>query len=208
MAIPEEGDLLRQFEDTRRKGEGMLLFQGDRDFKAQDRWVRESVQKEGAPIHLLPVSTERDPQGPLQSAGVDPLDGDILNPEFLAYPPGKDQRKFNIRVIVEHQPSKQELTKYGIDEQREVGFHFVRSILDDLSLVEANSRRHRGIDIGDLVFWDGTWYILQNVHRDHYFGQTVNPYFVVGFASRYQLDNVPIGDVSDGGCPDDLEMEF
>lgn len=206
MAIPEEGEILAQFETSRLSAEDDILFQQQRDFEAQDRWVREQVQKLGAPVHLLPVSTERNPQGIFQSAGVDPLDGDILNPEFLANPVELDQQKFNVRNIIEHEPSKQMLKKYGIDEEREVGFHFVKSILDDLGLVETNTRRFRGIDIGDLVFWDSTWYILQNVHRDHYFGQTVNPYFVVGFASRYPFDNVPIEDVSDNGCPDELEF--
>lgn len=202
MGTPEQ-DLIVEFETRRRTTERATLFQTDRDFRAQDRWVREQVEKLGAPVHLLPTSTQRDPQGFLQSAGVDPLDGDILNPEFFTGPE-VDERQFDIRVIVEHEPSKQMLMKYGIDEQREVGFHFVKSILVEKELV--TERRFRGLDIGDLVFWDGTWYILQNVHRDHYFGQTVNNYFVVGFASRYTHDNVPIADVSDGGCPD--EMEF
>ena len=204
MAIPEQGQILQLFEEQRLQAEAGTLFQTQRDFDGQDRWVREQVEKIGAPVHLFPTSSQRDPQGIAQSAGVDPLDGDILNPEFFTDPEIVDERQFNMKCILEHEPSKQMLGKYGIDEQREVGFHFVKSVLRDKGLV--TKRRFRGIDIGDLVFWDGTWYIIQNAHRDHYFGQTVNNYFVVGFASRYTHDNVLIADVSDGGCPEDMEF--
>jgi hypothetical protein len=191
MAIPEQGSILAQFEASRTEGN---LFQSKKDFDAQLQWVEEQVEKLGAAVHLMVTSTQRAPQGNLESAGVDPLYGDILNPEFLTGTP-EDQRQFNLRCIVEHHPSKQTLKRYGIDEEREVIFHFVFSKLEKVGLV--TEKRFRGIDIGDLVFWDGTWYLVLSTHREAFFGQTVSQYFTSTTCKRYRHDSVPIGDVAD-----------
>lgn len=197
MAIPEQDGILAQFEKSRLEGN---LFQSTRDFDAQGRWVGEQVEKLGAAVHLMVTSTQREPQGNLESAGVDPLYGDILNPEFLSDKP-EDQRKFNLRCLVEHHPSKQTLKRYGIDEEREVIFHFVFETLKALGLV--TSRRFRGVDIGDLVFWDGTWYLVLSTHREAYFGQTVSTYFTSTTCKRYRHDSVPIDDVADNEREED-----
>jgi hypothetical protein len=189
--IPEQGDLLRQFEATRTEGN---LFQSPLDFASQKRWIDEQVRRLGAAVHLMVTSTQRAPQGPKQSAGVDPLYGDILDPEFFT-DAERDERKFNLRAIVEHHPSKQVLKRYGIEEEREVIFHVPFSVLEEIGLV--TDLRFRGIDIGDLFMWDGSWYIVLSVHREAFFGQTVSNYFTSSTCKRYRHNSIPTNDVAD-----------
>lgn len=190
--IPEQS-FLELFEKSRSEGN---LFQSSIDYALQSRIVREQVEKLGAAVHLMVTSTMRNPQGPTQSAGVDSLYGDILDPEFFADSP--DQRQFNIRVLVEHHPSKQLLKKYGIDEEREVLFHFPFEALEERGLV--TEERFRGVDIGDLVMWDGSWYIAVSVHREAYFGQTVSHFFTSISCKRYRHNSVPTEDAADHEC--------
>lgn len=192
MGIPEQGDILKLFEETREEGN---LFQSSIDFAAQQSWVEEQVRVLGAAVHLFITATQRSPQGPRESAGVDPLYGDILDPEFFNEPADKDQRQFNLRALVEHHPTKQMLKRYGIDEEREVIFHFPFTVLESLGLV--TEKRFRGIDPGDLVMWDGTWYITLSTHREAYFGQTISNYFTSTTCKRYRHNSVPTGDVAD-----------
>jgi hypothetical protein len=189
--IPEQGSLLKQFEASRAEGN---LFQSKLDFASQSRWVEEQVRRMGASVHLMVTSTQRAPQGPKQSAGVDPLYGDILDPEFFT-DEGRDERQFNLHALVEHHPSKQVLKRYGIEEEREVMFHVPFSVLEEKGLV--TDLRFRGIDIGDLFLWDGSWYISLSVHREAYFGQTVSNYFTTATCKRYRHNSVPTNDVAD-----------
>jgi hypothetical protein len=192
MSTPEQGSILQQFEASRTEGN---LFQSAIDFALQGRIVEEQVERLGAAVHLFVTSTQREPQGPLQSSGVDTLYGDILDPEFFSNPEEKDQRKFNLRCIVEHKPPRQMLKRYGIDEERDVIFHFPFTKLKALGLV--TETRFRGVDIGDLVFWDGTWYLVLNSHREAFFGQTVSSYFTTAACKRYRHNSVPTNDVAD-----------
>lgn len=196
MGKPQPVSPLTEFEKIRKEGG---LFQGDRDFSAQDRWVKEGTRKIGAKIHYLPVSTARHPRSG-ESAGVDDLYGDILDPEFLDNEELVDQRKFNLECFVQHKPSKQLLKKYGIDEQREVIFHIPFSVLRDKGLV--TDKRFRGSDIGDLVIWDGTWYMVYSSHRGSYFGQRVSHFFTAAVCDRYRLNNIPTEDRANL-CPEE-----
>jgi hypothetical protein len=191
MSNPEFGSILQQYEASRKEEN---TFQTQRDFDAQRRWVEEQAERLGAAVHLFVTSTQRaegaQNEAPFASGGVDPLYGDILDPSFHDAPDERDQRQINIRCIVEHQPSKQSLKKYGIDEQREVIFHFPLSVLKDKGLV--TPARFRGVDIGDLVQWDDSWYIVVTSHRSAYFGQTTGNYFTAAAAERYRPNSVPI----------------
>lgn len=185
MSIPEQGSILQQFEASRTEGN---LFQSSRDYSAQNLWVLEQVEKLGAAVHLFVTANQRTPQGPLETSGVDTLYGDILDPEYFSNPEEKDQRKFNLRAIVEHHPSKQVLKRYGIDEVRDVIFHVPFQRLVDVGLVTPT--RFRGIDIGDLFLWDGTWFIVLSTHREAYFGQTISSFFTSCACMRYRHNSV------------------
>lgn len=195
MSIPEQGSILAQFEASRTEGN---LFQTQRDYDAQYLWTKEQVEKLGASVHLFVTSNQRDPQGPDENDSIDPLYGDILDPEFFSEPPERDKRKLNIRCLIEHHPSKQSLKRYGIDEVREVIFFFPFKTLKDLGLV--TEHRFRGVDIGDLILWDGAWYIALNVHREAYFGQTISPYFTSVACIRYRHNAVPTEHRSTHNC--------
>lgn len=201
MPRPAPKDILQQLE-TRRKEGG--LWQSDRDYRAQERWIVEGCVKRGAKIQYLPSVTVRKAQGddPLSSgAGVDKLYGDILDPQFL-----DKLKRENLACYVEHNPSKQKLKKYSIDEEKDVIFHIPLKLLKDAKLV--TKKRFRGADIGDLVIWDGTWYIVDAVHRGSFFGQRISHYFTAAICSRYRLNNVPTeaspecpGDETETGLP-------
>jgi hypothetical protein len=180
MGIPTKS-LLDQFEE--RRAEASLLFQSSRDGSAQDRWVTELSEKLGAAIHFIQRFTQRSPQGTVEGGGIDPLYGDIPNPAYQ-----DDLVKLNMRAIIDHKPSRQSLKKFGVMEDRDVVFWIPRAELTKYGLV--TERRFRGADIGDLIVWDGTWYIAQNVHRDHYFGQSDKFFFVGVFANRYVHDSM------------------
>jgi hypothetical protein len=193
------------FEEARTIEEVGTLLQGDGDFFFLQSRVLERIQLLGAVVHYIPVSTERDPRdgiGPKQSAGVDPLDGDILDPGFFDNPELEDQRKFNMRCLMEHEPSKQNLKRYGVDEERDITFHIPVVTLETEGLV--SKWRVNGADIGDLVFWDKTWYIIQNVHRGSYFGQRDLPFLIACMANRYRHNSVPTEDVAvNDVCPEE-----
>jgi hypothetical protein len=207
MGKPKPGNILEQLEASRREGN---LFQGDRDFEGQDRWVREHAEKTGAKIHFFPSSTVRNPKTPPdgssrgESAGVDPLYGDILDPEFFDNPELRDDVKKNLACLIEHHPSKQLLKKYGIDEEREVIFHIPFTLLREKGLV--TPRAFRGVDLGDLVLWDGTWYMVYNAHRGSYQGQRINHFYTAAICNRYRLNNVPTED-NRGSCTPEEEAE-
>lgn len=186
---------MQQLESARTEGG---LWQSDRDFSAQERWVVEGCVKRGAKIQYLPSVTVRRAQGndPLSSGqGIDPLYGDILDPQWL-----KELERKDLPCFVEHQPSKQKLKKYSIDEQKEVIFHIPFCLLKKEGLV--TRKRFRGADIGDLVVWDGSWYIVDAAHRGSYFGQRINHYYTAAICNRYRLNNVPVEDYPDD-CPEE-----
>jgi len=178
MMIPEQRiiDIL----ESRRK-KATHLFQSEGDYDAQNMWVREYVDQAGANLSVYLNITARDPQ-PGESGGVHPLYGDIRDPAI------ESLTKKDFRAIVDHKVSAQKLKKYGIDEEREVVFWFPFSSLQEAGVI--TPVRFRGLAIGDLVFWDSTWYIAENVHRDHYQGQTDRFFFVGAFCNRYRHDSI------------------
>lgn len=149
--------------------------QGKRDQDSQDRAAREYVRRYGATTaHLIPRLNDR-----RNSPGVDALDGDIEDPQFLT-----SATRFNFPCLIDHQPSKSLLGKYGVDEQRDAIFHWPFSELQEAGLV--TPLRFRGIRAGDFVFWDGTFYVIRDAHRSHYHGLTDRVIMVAGDATRYQ----------------------
>jgi hypothetical protein len=198
--------VLKQWEAARKRGEEETFLQGNRDFSFLQNRTEEFVDLLGSPVHFVPVSTERDPRagvGPKQSAGVDPLDGDILDPGFFDNPDLEDQRLFNMKSLVEHEPSKQNLKRYGVDEERDVIFHIPISTFEVKELV--SEWRVNGADLGDLIVWDGTWYQIQNVHRGSYFGSRDLPHLIACAANRYRHNSVPTEDAAiTDFCPEEV----
>jgi hypothetical protein len=191
MPTPRE-DTLREIEERRRVLEGEILFQSEQDNTFQENLILEQ-SGQTAPVHLVQVSTERDPQGPHESAGVDPLYGDILDPQFFE---SQVTAENLIRAVVEQRPSEQLLMRYGIEEKRDVLFQIPFALLRIKNFV--TRRRFRGVDIGDFVVWDSTWYLVDSVHRGTYFGQTNHAYFVAAFTNRYQPN--AISPTDSGAC--------
>jgi hypothetical protein len=177
-------NLIAQFEAMRSQPK---IFQDELSGNMLDGIAKERVDIMGAHVNLLIMSSQRNPKGVLESSGVDELDGDILDPEFMDSPAELDHRKIDLPCLIEHTPTKQMLKKFGIDELREVIFHFPFATLKEKGLV--TERRFRGIDIGDLIEWDGTFYVTLNVHRGTYFGQSDRFFFTSSFTNRYRLDS-------------------
>ncbi len=199
MARPETS-LNKFLEESRRAVEANTLHQKDRDIEFLSPKVKEQADRIGATIHMLPVSTERDPQG-TQSSGVHEFDGDILDPEFRGGGPDiVDERVLNLRCEVQHDPPQQLLNLYGIDEQREVVFWIPFKTLKEKGLV--TEWRIHGADIGDLFFWDETWYQGWNVYRETYHGQTAKAHHIACFCNRYRHNAVPTEDT-----PNDCTVE-
>lgn len=182
MGTPHE-DLLKLYDAQRSNPK---LFHDRLDANFLDHLVGERNELVGAHVNLFPRATAVDPQGEHEAPGVDPLDGDINRPEFKDFAE-LDDRKINIACIVEHNPSKQSLKKFGVDEQREVIFHFPFVLLQEKGLVN-DGLRFRGLIIGDLVEWDSSWYYILSVHRGHYLGQSDHFFVTSGTANRYRLD--------------------
>ncbi len=191
-------DLLQQFETSRDEGN---LFQSDRDEAAQNRWIKEQSEKLGGAIFLVPNATERRPQGEQQAAGIDTMFGDILDPQINNLPEDLRDIEPNLRCIIEHEPSKQTLKRYGVDETRDVIFHVALIILKEKGLV--NEVRFRGIDVADLAVWDNSWYIVRSVHRSAYFGQRASAFFTAAACNRYRLNNVTTNQTAPGSCPEE-----
>lgn len=202
--MPKPDSLIAaQLEQARAEQEARKLFQGSRDVQFITNKVEEKAIKVGGNIHFLPVSTERDPTGPFQSAGVDPLDGDILDPEFVLDPTKVDlDTLLNFDCQIEHEPPQQLLKLYGVDEQREVAFWLPFSTLKRSGLVD--SWRIHGAEQGDLILWDDTWYQAWNVYRDKYHGQRSEAHYILCFCDRYRTNSQDPEDVADE-CPEEDE---
>jgi hypothetical protein len=183
MTTPHES-ILDAFEAQRAEDN---LFQSRQDRNQAAAFVQEQIDLLGAAVHLLPRSTRRRPQGALEGAGVHPIDADLLDPQFV-----DSERVLNLRAVIEHSPSQQLLTKYGVDEKRESIFHFSFDRLQALGLVD-EVERHRGIMVGDFILWDRTWYVAKQAKRSAYFAlRTIDPLATAAFCDRYQHNVTPL----------------
>jgi len=190
-------DILADFEERRSRA-GPQLFQGVRDQDAQDRFAIEFVERQGAAVILAPRVNRLRPEGEDIYAGVDPIDVDRLDIEYI-----DKLLRVNVRAIVEHEPSRQLLTKYGVEEERDVVFYVPFTTLNSLGLV--NDDRFRGLVLGDMFEWDGTWYIVREAHRANYHGLTDRYHLTAGFCTRYYHTSTPRD--CDGPDPDLTPME-
>jgi len=176
-------DILIEFE-ARRARANPQLFQGMRDQDRQDAFVKEFVLRQGAAVILAPRVNRLHPEGENIFAGVDPIDVDRLDIEYI-----DGMLQVNVRALIEHEPSRQLLTKYGVEEERDVVFYVPFSELNRLGLV--NDDRFRGLILGDLFEWDGTWYIVREAHRTSYHGLTDRYHLTAGFCTRYYHTATP-----------------
>lgn len=84
-----------------------------------------------------------------------------------------------IRCLPNHEPAKKLLTKYGMDETREVLFQICTVHLADLGYLQNNETWM----IGDLVRWGGDTYEIKQQAKatDGYWAQTNIPlYYILG----------------------------
>jgi hypothetical protein len=91
---------------------------------------------------------------------------------------------FEVFCYVEHEPSKKMLIKYGMEQMRQVLFHFTTLHLDDLGILENNDT----FLIGDVVRWGSDSYEVKQQQRDteSYWANTNIPFYIVCGADYYR----------------------
>jgi len=89
-----------------------------------------------------------------------------------------------IHSWVNHQPPKKLLGKYGLDQSRDVMFHFTTLELSELGFLENRD----DFLIGDLVDWGGDMYEIKDQSRDTeaYWINTNIPFYLVIGADYYR----------------------
>lgn len=90
-----------------------------------------------------------------------------------------------IRARVEHNPSKQRLMRWGIEESRDIIVSFSSVLLDDLGILEKTSN----FLIGDIVRFDDDLYEIRDQHRpsEGYWGNTNIPLYISCSCSRFKF---------------------
>lgn len=89
-----------------------------------------------------------------------------------------------IKAYVEHQPTKKNLGKYGLDQTRDVMFHIPTVTLSDLGILENRD----DFLIGDRLDWGGDVYEVKDQSRDtgSYWINTNIPFYLVLGADFYR----------------------
>lgn len=184
-------EILAAFEAQR--AEASFLFVDKQDCDFLDGLIQERNAAQMASVFLIPRLSQRDAQAEQGDVNVGaPINiyGDTIDPIVnIGKLDHNNKNAHQVRAFAQHEPSKQSLRKYGIEEEREVVFWFPRVSLEALGLT--TPRCFRGVEIGDFVVWDNTWYITDNAHRDHYFGQSDRFFFTGAFCTRYHHNSVP-----------------
>jgi hypothetical protein len=89
-----------------------------------------------------------------------------------------------IHALVLHKPSKKLLGKYGMDQSRDVMFHFTTLDLSELGFLENRD----DFLIGDLVDWGGDIYEIKDQIKDEesYWVNTNIPFYLAIGADYYR----------------------
>jgi hypothetical protein len=92
----------------------------------------------------------------------------------------------SVKCLPEHKPSSKALTKYGLDESRDVLFHIPTLFLADVDYLmrEPNDTWI----IGDLIKWGYDYYEVKDQikNNDSYWAQTNIPMFITLAADFYR----------------------
>lgn len=129
---------------------------------------------------------------------------------FEVLPANRVWVDYELPIFVEAQPKRQELTRFGIDEPRDLLAYFALPVLEENSLViqenakEVVSGQAVDVDpatkdggpllflvnIGDRIFFQHYQYSIQTIHEDQFFGNTEIPCWLVAACSKWR-PNVP-----------------
>lgn len=131
---------------------------------------------------------------------------DTLHREPL--PVNDEWETYNLPLLVQANPKRQELTKFGIDEPREITFSFALPVLEEHGLV-VQKKRQVIVDgaeqddpadtldggplmflvlLGDRVFFQGHEYVIMNVYEDQFFANSEIPTFLTAACNKVQPD--------------------
>lgn len=104
-----------------------------------------------------------------------------VDPEVVEY-----YTEINVLAYVEHEPKQKELTRYGIDEKRDVKLRIAMPIAIDVGLASQPDPPFGEITYnlnpGDQFWFDGKKYKVLNWYRENYWGSTTYPLWLTLFA--------------------------
>lgn len=140
-----------------------FTFPGDSDLPIQKEFHKEYFQLHYPQLDLLILDREN----------TEVCDTYDETEEFIFFNPIK------VHAYVEHQPSEQELMKYGIDEQRDVLFHMSTPLLEEQGLLSGEGDGSAWL-LGSRMVFDNDEYEIKSQHRatDGYWANT-NVAFVI-----------------------------
>lgn len=138
----------------------------DSDVDFQKRISKELWWRTYPQVRVYLLDKEATVVHPLYLEALDPIYKDpVLTPAYI-----------------DHSPSVQKLTKFGINETRDVLVHTNTAIMEDQGWLSADST----FLIGSLVAFDDDFYVVNSQHRDKrgYWINTNVPMFLVLACSR------------------------
>lgn len=148
-------------------------------------------------ITRFPILTYRQRSTPSTSL-IDDLHSEVI-------PLNREWTDFKIPIYVEAQPKRQELSRFGIDEPRDLLAYFALPVLEEHELVvqlnakevvngaEQDAVPHTKdmgpllfqVVIGDRIFFQGHLYEISTIHEDQFFGNTEIPTFLVAACTKW-----------------------
>lgn len=109
-----------------------------------------------------------------------------------------------LHMWVQAQPKRQDLTRFGIDEPRELEIRIALPVLEEKGLaIQRDAQEFVGgslqdivpatkengaililVDAGDRIVFQGFQYDILSVHQDQFWGNTEIPIWIVGFCNK------------------------
>lgn len=131
------------------------------------------------------------------SAKIDDLHDEVL-------PENREWTDHKFPMWVQAQPKRQDLSRFGIDEPRELEIRIALPVLEEQGLVnQLNAQEFVGgllqdiipvtkdggallflTDLGDRIFFQGHQYDILSLHEDQFWGNTEIPMWLVGFCNK------------------------
>lgn len=154
---------------------------------------------------------------------------DRLHMEVL--PGNREWVDYQFPIYVSANPKRQELSKFGLDEPRDLLAYFALPVLEENNLVvqlnakdvvsgaevDADPATTDGgpllflVNVGDRIFFQGHQYDIQSVYEDQFFGNTEIPMWLVADCKKWR-PNVPadatLDDSDDDWRDDPLNPDF
>lgn len=105
-------------------------------------------------------------------------DETVVDDLYLEAPARRFREPTPIKALVEHKPAQKSLSKYGLDQSRDILVHIPTLFLGDIEYLYAEP--NDTWIVGDLVRWGGDHYEVRDQIKDtsSYWGQTNIPFFI------------------------------